>query len=357
MANRILTGIKPTGQLTLGNYIGVLKNLKHETSKGECFFFIADLHALTLPIDPEVLRQNSIDLACFYLAAGIDPKKDTLFLQSSVSAHAELNAIMQNYLYMGELSRMTQFKDKSAKMNESAIGLGLFAYPVLMASDIILYDANIVPVGEDQLPMIEQTREIVEKFNRTYGETLIMPKAVIPENAIQRRLCGVDGKAKMSKSLGNCIYISDDPKTVKKQVNGKMFTDPQHLQISDPGHIEGNVVFTYLDAFCTDEHFSRYLPDYANLDEMKAHYRRGGLGDGTCKKFLINILEETLQPIRAERAKWEADIDAVYDILREGTTRAQEVTNATLARVRKAMRIDYFDDRSIIKEWEALLRK
>ena len=205
--------------------------------------------------------------------------------------------------------------------------------------------------------MIEQAREIVEKFNRTYGETLVMPKAVIPENAIQRRLCGVDGKAKMSKSLGNCIYISDDPKTVKKQVNGKMFTDPQHLQISDPGHLEGNVVFTYLDAFCTDEHFSRYLPDYANLDEMKAHYRRGGLGDGTCKKFLINILEETLQPIRAERAKWEADIDAVYDILREGTARAQEVTNATLARVRKAMRIDYFDDRSIIKEWEALLRK
>ena len=204
--------------------------------------------------------------------------------------------------------------------------------------------------------MIEQTREIVEKFNRIYGETLVMPTAVIPENATQRRLPGIDGKAKMSKSLGNCIYLSDDAKTIKKQVNGKMFTDPQHLKIEDPGHTEGNVVFTYLDALCTDEHFGRYLPDYANLEEMKEHYRRGGLGDGTCKKFLINILDETLDPIRTARAEWEKDIDSVYDIIRAGTLKAQETTNATLARVRKAMRINYFDDRAIIKEWDKMLK-
>ena len=225
------------------------------------------------------------------------------------------------------------------------------------AADITAFDATVVPVGEDQLPMIEQTREIVQKFNNTYGETLVMPRAMIPENETQRRLPGVDGKAKMSKSLGNCIYLSDTAKTVKKQVNGKMFTDPTHLRIEDPGHTEGNVVFTYLDAFCNDDHFAEYLPDYKNLEEMKAHYRRGGLGDGVCKKFLINVLEEELSPIRAERAKWEADIDTVYDILIEGTRRAQETTNRTLDRVRKAMRIDYFDDRRIVKEWEALLKQ
>jgi tryptophanyl-tRNA synthetase len=205
--------------------------------------------------------------------------------------------------------------------------------------------------------MIEQTREIVERFNKIYGKTLVLPKAMIPENETQRRLPGVDGKAKMSKSLGNCIYLSDTAKTVKKQVNGKMFTDPLHLQISDPGHIEGNVVFTYLDALCTDDDFARFLPDYQNLEEMKDHYRRGGLGDGVCKKFLINVLEETLTPIRDERAKWEADIDSVYDIIQEGTARAIEKTNETLARVRKAMRIDYFEDRSIVGEWNELLRK
>ena len=203
--------------------------------------------------------------------------------------------------------------------------------------------------------MIEQTREIVEKFNRIYGETLVFPKAMIPENETQRRLPGVDGKAKMSKSLGNCIYLSDDAKTVKKQINGKMFTDPTHLRIEDPGHTEGNVVFTYLDAFCTDAHFAEFLPEYANLEEMKEHYRRGGLGDGTCKKFLFNVLEQELDPIRAERAKWAADIDSVYDIIKDGTAKAVEKTNATLNRVRKAMRIDYFDDRSIINDWKALL--
>lgn len=239
---------------------------------------------------------------------------------------------------------------------DEGLPTGFFTYPVSQAADITAFNANIVPVGEDQLPMLEQTREIVEKFNRIYGETLVMPKAMIPENETQRRLPGVDGKAKMSKSLGNCIYLSDSPAVIKKQINGKMYTDPQHLQISDPGHTEGNVVFTYLDAFCTDEHFAEFLPEYANLDEMKDHYRRGGLGDGTCKKFLINVLEETLSPIRAERAKWEKDIDSVYDIILQGTANAVETTNGTLERVLKAMRIDYFADRSIVKEWEKILK-
>ena len=238
---------------------------------------------------------------------------------------------------------------------DEGLPAGFFAYPVSQAADITAFDATVVPVGEDQLPMIEQTREIVEKFNRTYGETLILPSAMIPENLMQRRLPGVDGKAKMSKSLGNCIYLSDDSKTVKKQINGKMFTDPTHLRIEDPGHTEGNVVFTYLDAFCTDAHFAEFLPEYANLEEMKEHYRRGGLGDGTCKKFLFNVLEQELDPIRAERAKWAADIDTVYDIIKDGTAKAVEKTNTTLNRVRKAMRIDYFDDRSIINDWKALL--
>ncbi len=361
--NIILTGDRPTGRLHLGHYVGSLKRRVELQDSGKfdaINILIADDQALTDNADnPGKIRDNIIQVVLDYLSVGIDPKKCTICVQSALPALHALTFYYMNLVTTARLSRNPTVKAEIQMRGFADEGLpaGFFAYPVSQAADITAFDANVVPVGEDQLPMIEQAREIVEKFNRTYGETLIMPKAVIPENAIQRRLCGVDGKAKMSKSLGNCIYISDDPKTVKKQVNGKMFTDPQHLQISDPGHLEGNVVFTYLDAFCTDEHFSRYLPDYANLDEMKAHYRRGGLGDGTCKKFLINILEETLQPIRAERAKWEADIDAVYDILREGTARAQEVTNATLARVRKAMRIDYFDDRSIIKEWEALLRK
>jgi tryptophanyl-tRNA synthetase len=238
---------------------------------------------------------------------------------------------------------------------DEGLPVGFFVYPISQAADITAFDATVVPVGEDQLPMIEQTREIVEKFNKTYGDTLILPNAMIPENETQRRLPGVDGKAKMSKSFGNCIYLSDDSKTVKMQVNGKMFTDPTHLRIDDPGHTEGNVVFTYLGALCTDHHFAEYLQGYANLEEMKDHYRRSGLGDGTCKKFLINVLEETLSPIRAERAKWEADIDTVYDLLLAGTAKARETTNATLARVHKALRINYFDDRRIVSEWEKLL--
>ena len=264
-----------------------------------------------------------------------------------------------NMVTTARLSRNPTVKAEMALrgFEDEGLPVGFFAYPISQAADITAFDATLVPVGEDQLPMIEQTREIVEKFNRTYGETLVLPKAMIPENAVERRLPGIDGKAKMSKSLGNCIYLSDDTKTIKKQVNGKMFTDPTHLRIEDPGHTEGNVVFTYLDAFATDDHFAEFLPDYANLDEMKEHYRRGGLGDGTCKKFLINVLDETLAPIRAKRARWEADIDSVYDIIKAGTELAQQRTGKVLARVQKAMRIDYFADRRITKEWEELLKK
>ena len=360
--NIILTGDRPTGRLHLGHYVGSLKRRVELQNSGKfdaINILIADDQALTDNADnPAKIRDNMIQVALDYLSVGIDPKKSTICVQSALPALHALTFYYMNLVTTARLSRNPTVKAEIQMRGFADEGLpaGFFSYPVSQAADITAFDANVVPVGEDQLPMIEQTREIVEKFNKIYGDTLVLPKAMIPENATQRRLPGVDGKAKMSKSLGNCIYLSDDAKTVKKQVNGKMFTDPQHLRIEDPGHLEGNVVFTYLDALCTDAHFAEFLPDYANLDEMKAHYQRGGLGDGTCKKFLINVLESELAPIRAERAKWEADIDAVYDILREGTAKAEEVTNATLARVRKAMRINYFDDRAIVKEWEALLR-
>ncbi|MBR0436115.1 MAG: tryptophan--tRNA ligase [Clostridia bacterium] len=360
--NIILTGDRPTGRLHLGHYVGSLKRRVELQNSGKfdaINILIADDQALTDNADnPAKIRDNMIQVALDYLSVGIDPSKSTICVQSALPALHALTFYYMNLVTTARLSRNPTVKAEIQMRGFADEGLpaGFFSYPVSQAADITAFDANVVPVGEDQLPMIEQTREIVEKFNKIYGDTLILPKAMIPENKTQRRLPGIDGKAKMSKSLGNCIYLSDDAKTVKKQVNGKMFTDPQHLRIEDPGHLEGNVVFTYLDALCTDVHFSEFLPDYANLDEMKAHYQRGGLGDGTCKKFLINVLESELAPIRAERAKWEADIDAVYDILREGTAKAEEVTNATLARVRKAMRINYFDDRAIVKEWEALLR-
>ena len=324
----------------------------------EIYIMIADAQALTDNAEhPEKVRQNILQVALDYLACGLDPEKSTIFIQSMIPELTELTFYYMNLVTVSRVQRNPTVKSEIQMRNfEANIPLGFFCYPVSQAADITAFDANVVPVGEDQLPMLEQAREIVEKFNRVYGETLVMPKAMIPENETQRRLPGVDGKAKMSKSLGNCIYLSDSPAVIKKQINGKMYTDPQHLQISDPGHTEGNVVFTYLDAFCTDEHFAEFLPEYANLDEMKDHYRRGGLGDGTCKKFLINVLEETLSPIRAERAKWEKDIDSVYDIILQGTANAVETTNGTLERVLKAMRIDYFADRSIVKEWEKILK-
>lgn len=363
MKNIILTGDRPTGRLHLGHYVGSLKRRVELQNSGlydEINVLIADDQALTDNADnPGKIRENIINVVLDYLSVGIDPTKSTICVQSALPALHVLTFYYLNLVTTARLSRNPTVKAEIQMRGFADEGLptGFFAYPVSQAADITAFNATVVPVGEDQLPMLEQTREIVEKFNRIYGQTLVMPKAMIPENETQRRLPGVDGKAKMSKSLGNCIYLSDTAATVKKQINGKMFTDPQHLQISDPGHIEGNVVFTYLDAFCTDEYFAQFLPEYANLDEMKAHYMRGGLGDGTCKKFLFNVLEETLAPIRAERARWEKNIDGVYDIIRDGTAKAVERTNETLARVRKAMRIDYFADRSIVKEWEELLKK
>ena len=359
----ILTGDRPTGRLHLGHYVGSLKRrveLQNSGKYDEINILIADDQALTDNADnPGKIRDNIINVVLDYLSVGIDPEKTTICVQSALPALHALTFYYMNLVTTARLSRNPTVKAEMQMRGFADEGLpaGFFTYPVSQAADITAFDATVVPVGEDQLPMLEQTREIVQKFNYTYGETLVMPRAMIPENETQRRLPGVDGKAKMSKSLGNCIYLSDTAKTVKKQINGKMFTDPTHLRIEDPGHTEGNVVFTYLDAFCTDDHFAEYLPQYANLEEMKEHYRRGGLGDGVCKKFLINVLEEELSPIRAEREKWEADIDSVYDILREGTLRAQEKTNRTLERVRKAMRINYFDERSIVKEWEELLKE
>ena len=359
----ILTGDRPTGRLHLGHYVGSLKRrveLQNSGKYDEINILIADDQALTDNADnPGKIRDNIINVVLDYLSVGIDPEKTTICVQSALPALHALTFYYMNLVTTARLSRNPTVKAEMQMRGFADEGLpaGFFTYPVSQAADITAFDATVVPVGEDQLPMLEQTREIVQKFNYTYGETLVMPRAMIPENETQRRLPGVDGKAKMSKSLGNCIYLSDTAKTVKKQINGKMFTDPTHLRIEDPGHTEGNVVFTYLDAFCTDDHFAEYLPQYANLEEMKEHYRRGGLGDGVCKKFLINVLEEELSPIRAEREKWAADIDSVYDILREGTLRAQEKTNRTLERVRKAMRINYFDDRAIVKEWEALLKE
>ena len=359
----ILTGDRPTGRLHLGHYVGSLKRrveLQNSGKYDEINILIADDQALTDNADnPGKIRDNIINVVLDYLSVGLDPAKTTICIQSALPALHALTFYYMNLVTTARLSRNPTVKAEMQMRGFADEGLpaGFFTYPVSQAADITAFDATVVPVGEDQLPMIEQTREIVQKFNSIYGETLVMPRAMIPENETQRRLPGVDGKAKMSKSLGNCIYLSDTAKTVKKQVNGKMFTDPTHLRIEDPGHTEGNVVFTYLDAFCTDGHFAEYLPEYANLEEMKEHYRRGGLGDGVCKKFLISVLEEELSPIRAERAKWEADIDSVYDILLEGTKKAQETTNRTLERVRAAMRIDYFKDRSIIKEWEAVLKE
>lgn len=358
----ILTGDRPTGRLHLGHYVGSLKRRVELQDSGEyddIYILIADDQALTDNTDnPRKIRDNIVNVVLDYLSVGLDPEKVTFCVQSALPALHGLTFYYMNLVTTARLSRNPTVKAEIQMRGFADEGLpaGFFTYPVSQTADITAFNANIVPVGEDQLPMIEQSREIVEKFNRIYGETLVLPTAVIPENETQRRLPGVDGKAKMSKSLGNCIYLSDTAKEVKKQINGKMFTDPTHLKIEDPGHIEGNVVFTYLDAFCNNDHFKEYLPDYANLEEMKEHYRKGGLGDGTCKKFLIQILEETLAPIRTNRAKWEADIDSVYDIILAGTTKAREVTGETLARVQKAMQLDYFADRSVVAEWKDLIR-
>ena len=362
MGKIILTGDRPTGKLHLGHYVGSLKRRVELQNSGEfekIFIMIADAQALTDNADnPEKIRQNIIEVALDYLSAGLDPEKVTIFIQSQVPELCELAFYYMNLVTVQRLQRnptvkqeiqLRGFSENDDDQNKKGTPVGFFTYPISQASDITAFRATTVPVGVDQAPMIEQTREIVHKFNSVYGETLVTPEMLLPENAACLRLPGTDGKAKMSKSLGNCIYLSDTSKEIKKKVNS-MFTDPEHLQITDPGHVEGNVVFTYLDAFCTDEHFAKFLPDYANLDEMKDHYRRGGLGDGTCKKFLFNIMEDFLQPMRERRAEYEKNIPEVYEILHKGCEVARAEAAKTLDEVRSAMKINYFEDAELIAE-------
>ena len=348
----ILTGDRPTGRLHLGHYVGSLKRRIELQNSGEfdkIYIMIADAQALTDNADnPEKVRQNIIEVALDYLSCGLDPAKSTIFIQSQVPELCELAFYYMNLVTVSRLQRNPTVKTEIKMRNfEANIPVGFFTYPISQASDITAFKATTVPVGEDQEPMIEQTREIVRRFNSTYDEVLVEPNILLPDNAACLRLPGTDGKAKMSKSLGNCIYLSDSPEDIKKRVMS-MFTDPDHLRIEDPGKVEGNAVFTYLDAFCRPEHFGKYLPDYNNLNELKDHYRRGGLGDVKVKKFLNAILQEELEPIRNKRKEFEQNIPAVYAMLKRGSEAAREVAAATLADVRKAMRINYFDDEELI---------
>ena len=354
MEKIILTGDRPTGRLHVGHYVGSLKRRVELQNSGEydkIFIMIADAQALTDNADnPEKIRQNIIEVALDYLSCGLDPEKCTIFIQSQVPELAELSFFYMNLVTVSRLQRNPTVKTEIQMRNfETSIPVGFFTYPISQASDITAFKATTVPVGEDQLPMIEQAREIVRKFNSVYGETLVEPTALIPENEVCCRLPGTDGKAKMSKSLGNCIYLSDTADEVEKKVKS-MYTDPTHLKVSDPGKLEGNTVFTYLDAFCKPEHFGRYLPDYPNLDELKAHYTRGGLGDMKVKKFLAAIMQEELTPIRERRKEFEKDIPAIYEMLRKGCETARATAAATLDDVRKAMKINYFDDVELIAE-------
>lgn len=354
MGRIILTGDRPTGRLHLGHYVGSLKRRVELQNSGEydkMFVFIADAQALTDNADnPEKVRQNIIEVALDYLACGLNPEKVTLFIQSQIPELAELTTYFMNLVTVSRLQRNPTVKTEIQMRNfEASIPVGFFCYPISQAADIAAFKATTVPAGEDQEPMLEQTREIVKRFNGIYGETLVEPKILLPENQVCMRLPGTDGKAKMSKSLGNCIYLSDSETEVQAKVRS-MYTDPTHIKISDPGKIEGNTVFTYLDAFCRPEHFERYLPEYPNLDELKAHYQRGGLGDVKVKKFLNAILEELLAPIRARRKEAEQDIPEVYDILKRGSMQAREVAAQTLSEVRRAMKIDYFNDAELIRE-------
>ena len=365
MAKIILTGDRPTGRLHLGHFVGSLRRRVELQNSGEfdrIFIMIADAQALTDNADnPEKVRQNIIEVALDYLSVGLDPAKSTLFIQSQVPELCELAFYYMNLVTVQRLQRnptvkaeiqMRGFAEGAVEgdtTQRQGIPVGFFTYPISQASDITAFRATTVPVGEDQEPMIEQTREIVHKFNAVYGETLTMPEILLPDNAACLRLPGTDGKAKMSKSLGNCIYLSDTADEVKKKVMG-MYTDPDHLRVEDPGKVEGNTVFTYLDAFSRPEHFAKYLPEYASLDELKAHYRRGGLGDVKVKRLLIAILNETLDPIRERRHYYEARIGEVYDVLRKGSETARATAAETLADVRRAMKIDYFEDEALIAE-------
>ena len=353
MEKIILTGDRPTGRLHVGHYVGSLRRrveLQNSGDYSKIFIMIADAQALTDNIEnPEKVRQNIIEVALDYLSCGLDPAKSNLLIQSQIPELCELTFYYMDLVTVARLQRNPTVKSEIQMRNfEASIPVGFFTYPISQAADITAFKATTVPVGEDQLPMLEQTREIVRKFNSVYDEVLVEPTALISTNQACLRLPGIDGKAKMSKSLGNCIYLADSADEVKKKIMS-MYTDPQHLLVSDPGHLEGNTVFTYLDAFCKPEHFERYLPDYANLDELKAHYTRGGLGDVKVKKFLNNIVQEELEPIRKRRKEYEKDIPEVYNILRKGTEAAREVAAQTLSEVKSAMKINYFDDAELIK--------
>lgn len=353
MKKIILTGDRPTGRLHVGHYVGSLARRVEIQNGGDyddMYVMIADAQALTDNAEnPEKVRQNVIEVTLDYLSCGLNPDKCNMFIQSQIPQLTELSFYYMNLVTVSRLQRNPTVKSEIQMRNfETSIPVGFFTYPISQAADITAFKANIVPVGEDQLPMIEQTNEIVRKFNSVYGDTLVEAKAVLPQNKTCMRLPGTDGKAKMSKSLGNCIYLSDTESEVKTKIMS-MFTDPDHIKVTDPGKVEGNAVFTYLDAFARDEHFSEFLPEYANLDELKAHYRRGGLGDMKVKKFLNAVLQSILSPIRERRKTFEKDIPAVYEMLKAGSEKAEKVAAQTLAEVKSAMRINYFADEELIK--------
>ena len=353
MKQIILTGDRPTGRLHVGHYVGSLKErvrLQNTGKFDEIYIMIADAQALTDNADnPEKVRQNILQVALDYLACGLDPNKVHIFIQSMVPQLTELSFYYMNLVTVSRLQRNPTVKSEIQMRNfETSIPVGFFTYPISQAADITAFGATTVPAGEDQMPMLEQCREIVHKFNAVYGETLTMPEIMLPQNAACLRLPGIDGKAKMSKSLGNCIYLSDEPEDIKKKIMS-MYTDPNHLRVQDPGKVEGNPVFIYLDAFSRPEHFAEFLPEYQNLDELKAHYQRGGLGDVKIKKFLNAVMQAELEPIRNRRKDWEQRLPEVVEILKEGSAVAEKTAAATLANVRKAMRIDYFADNNLLK--------
>lgn len=352
MGKIMLTGDRPTGRLHVGHYVGSLKRrveLQNTGDFDEMFVMIADAQALTDNADnPEKVRQNIIEVALDYLACGLDPEKCTLFIQSQIPQLCELSFYYMNLVTVSRLQRNPTVKSEIQMRNfEASIPVGFFTYPISQAADITAFKANVVPVGEDQLPMLEQTKEIVRKFNSVYGDTLVEPEILLPENQACLRLPGTDGKAKMSKSLGNCIYLSEEPDEIQKKVFS-MFTDPTHIKVSDPGKLEGNTVFTYLDAFCRPEYFAEFLLDYANLQELKDHYTRGGLGDMKVKRFLNNVLQAELEPIRNRRKEYQKDIPYVYEILKKGSEKAEAVAEKTLQEVKASMKINYFDDQELI---------
>ena len=352
MGKIMLTGDRPTGRLHVGHYVGSLKRrveLQNTGDFDEMFVMIADAQALTDNADnPEKVRQNIIEVALDYLACGLDPQKCTLFIQSQIPQLCELSFYYMNLVTVSRLQRNPTVKSEIQMRNfEASIPVGFFTYPISQAADITAFKANVVPVGEDQLPMLEQTKEIVRKFNSVYGDTLVEPEILLPENQACLRLPGTDGKAKMSKSLGNCIYLTEEPDEIQKKVFG-MFTDPTHIKVSDPGKLEGNTVFTYLDAFCRPEYFAEFLPDYANLQELKDHYTRGGLGDMKVKRFLNNVLQAELEPIRNRRKEYQKDIPYVYEILKKGSEKAEAVAEKTLQEVKASMKINYFNDQELI---------